>query len=256
MHHRYSILAFSLVELSIVLVILGLLIGGILAGRSLIRASELRAIGTEYTRYQTAAAAFKDKYFSIPGDMAIATKFWGKSATDCNSHTGNVATPGTCNGNGDGQIGYASGSAEMFRFWQQLALAGLIEGTYDGLSSNGSATDDGSDTTNSPISKYQDALWAIVFATGGDSTHFDMYYGHRLTVGGYSNSSSPPITRIFSAEELWNIDTKLDDGMPGAGNIITWRYYDCTTAANNTNFNATYNFTSIQKCNPIFRNFL
>lgn len=55
---------FSLVELSIVLVILGLLTGGILAGQSLIRAAELRAVSTEYSRYATAVQSFRDKYFA------------------------------------------------------------------------------------------------------------------------------------------------------------------------------------------------
>lgn len=59
--------AFSLVELSIVLVILGLLTGGILAGQSLIRAAELRAVSTEYSRYITATQSFRDKYFAVPG---------------------------------------------------------------------------------------------------------------------------------------------------------------------------------------------
>ena len=70
---------FSLVELSIVLVILGLLTGGILGGQALIRAAELRAATTESQRYLAAINSFRDKYFALPGDMAIATRFWGVS---------------------------------------------------------------------------------------------------------------------------------------------------------------------------------
>lgn len=69
--------AFSLVELSIVLVILGLLVGGILAGQSLIKASELRKIGADFTRYESAINAFRDKYFFYPGDLPNATQLWG-----------------------------------------------------------------------------------------------------------------------------------------------------------------------------------
>jgi prepilin-type N-terminal cleavage/methylation domain-containing protein len=58
--------AFSLVELSIVLVILGLLTGGILTGQNLIRAAELRAVVTEFNRYQTAVRTFEDKYSPFP----------------------------------------------------------------------------------------------------------------------------------------------------------------------------------------------
>src|SRR5262249_17476276 len=143
---------FSLIELSIVLVILGLLVGGIMAGQSLIRASEIRSISSEYDRYRTASYAFRDKYFAFPGDIANATDIWGKDTTSayaCATASGSAASPGTCNGNGDGFIGSVNvGGAEGVRAWQQLALAGLIEGGYNGL--NGSVLSIG---TNVPASK-------------------------------------------------------------------------------------------------------
>src|SRR6478736_3210874 len=94
---------FSLVELSIVLVILGLLTGGILAGQSLIRAAELRAVGTEYGRYATATQTFRDKYLALPGDFKDATRFWNRlnSNADCvTSSSTTVGSPGVCDGNG------------------------------------------------------------------------------------------------------------------------------------------------------------
>ncbi|MBX9726410.1 MAG: prepilin-type N-terminal cleavage/methylation domain-containing protein, partial [Rickettsiales bacterium] len=102
--------AFSLVELSIVLVILGLLVGGVLSGQSLIRAAELRAVSTEYSRYVTSAQTFRDKYFALPGDMNNATRFWGNlGGTNCTNSAGTSAvTTGTCDGNGDGQVGVAA----------------------------------------------------------------------------------------------------------------------------------------------------
>jgi len=137
---EHSRAGFSLVELSIVLVILGLLVGGVLAGRDLIRAAELRGATTEYARFMAANHAFRDKYMAWPGDITNATAFWGKDATNCNGHTGTAATPGTCNGNGDGQITVGSG-LELTRYWQHLALTGLIEGTYAGVAAAGGAFD-------------------------------------------------------------------------------------------------------------------
>lgn len=140
--------AFSLVELSIVLVILGLLVGGVLAGQSLIRAAELRAVSTEYSRYTAAVNSFKDKYFAIPGDMNNAVRFWGAQAggtadgsnTTCEALTTPATGTATCNGNGDGQVHQVStGWYERFRLWQHLANAGLIEGSYSGISSDGVA---------------------------------------------------------------------------------------------------------------------
>ena len=127
--------AFSLVELSIVLVILGLLTGGILAGQNLIRASELRAVITEFQNYNTAVNTFRDKYFALPGDMRNATAFWGDQATgteSCSDGSVPDGTPGTCNGDGNGNITSAAGVIEYLRFWQHLSLSGLIEGSYTG----------------------------------------------------------------------------------------------------------------------------
>ena len=122
--HRVSSQAFSLVELSIVLVILGLLVGGVLSGQSLIRAAELRSVTRDITRYTTATYTFRDKYFSIPGDMTSATSFWGTDNVSCPNGGGST---GTCNGNGDGAIGDPAGVGnicENQEFWRQLGLAG------------------------------------------------------------------------------------------------------------------------------------
>lgn len=131
--------AFSLVELSIVLVILGLLVGGLLAGQSLIRAAELRKLTTSVNRYQTAMHAFRDKYFALPGDMANATRFWdvaGGDGTGIDSTCYSTASTDakTCNGNGDGVINdtLAAVAGEPGRAWQQLANAGMLEGSYNG----------------------------------------------------------------------------------------------------------------------------
>lgn len=143
--------AFSLVELSIVLVILGLLTGGILTGQSLIRASELRAVTTEYQRYATAVQAFRDKYFALPGDMPNATRFWGvQHATLATCQTTASTTALTCDGNGDGNIGY---TYEIFRAWQHLANACLIEGTYNGIDGGAGAGYDPILGVNVPRSK-------------------------------------------------------------------------------------------------------
>lgn len=132
--------AFSLVELSIVLVILGLLTGGILTGQSLIRASELRSVATDLQRYQAAVHTFRDKYFALPGDMPNATRFWGvQHATPATCITTASTTALTCNGDGNGQV--ADTTYEAFRFWQHLANAGLIEGSYSGVTGPDSGFD-------------------------------------------------------------------------------------------------------------------
>lgn len=237
-HQHAPARGFSLVELSIVLVILGLLTGGILAGQSLIRASELRAIGTEHSRWVTATRAFRDKYFGLPGDITNATHFWGKNPALCNSDPLPAGTPGTCNGNGDGNL-HPFGEAEAWRFWQQLALAGLIDGSYSGQNGPDGNTVDTVIDWNVPASRLKNAGWAVsgYWNINGDTglvqlgeATLNRQAGNYLTIG--SDVVAHGLTRgaTLTPQEAWNIDSKLDDGLPARGNVIARIYGDMCTA--------------------------
>lgn len=232
---------FSLVELSIVLVILGLLVGGVLSGQSLIRAAQLRSVSTEATRYITATQTFRDKYFAIPGDMANATSFWGATAS-CPGTAGTGTQ--TCNGDGDGILefnGAASQYSEPFAFWQHLANAGLIEGTYTGRAGAGANIE--AVAGNVPASKMSSAFWYAFNwnqTFSGSAGAFDgTYRDTQLQFGGLAAGGSPA-TPLLKPEESWNIDTKIDDGRPAYG-IMRERFWDnCTDAANSAALNANY----------------
>lgn len=254
---------FSLVELSIVLVILGLLVGGILAGQSLIRASELRAVINESQRYTTAIHAFRDKYFALPGDMNNATAIWGKDNAKCSGHTGSVATPGTCNGDGDGLIedsGNGAGfTAEVFRGWQQLALAGLVEGTYTGYAGaqTGTDYDPGS---NSPRSKLSNAGWMISFRNNSGASpsawSFDYNYQNWLGIGADDATGAWLDDRILKTEEAWNIDSKMDDGLPATGIVHGHASVaTCTTASGPTDHAGQYKLSNsaANQCALLFK---
>ena len=105
----------------------------------------------------------------------------------------------------------SAASNEVFRFWQQLANAGMIEGSYSGITQG--STVYSCTTANSPAGKISASLW-FVGAFGnisGNGSLFDGSYGNVLEFGGiYANDQ--PLTNIFKPEEMWNIDTKLDDG--------------------------------------------
>lgn len=251
---RTASAAFSLVELSIVLVILGLLTGGILAGQSLIRASELRAVSVEYGRYVTATQSFRDKYFGYPGDFNQATRYWGRlnSNADCVTSTGAaVATPGACDGDNNGHVDSAGGgnaSGEMFQFWKHLANAGLIEGSYSGLS--GSSTYMVTDGTNVPRSKLSGGDWTAWYLgiQAGDARTYAMDYGNAFIFGS-NNNGDLNLKAILKPEEAWNIDKKMDDGMPGSGRVIALYWNNaCATAASDADYTSPYNLsnTSLQ----------
>ncbi len=204
--------AFSLVELSIVLVILGLLVGGVLAGQSLIRAAELRSVSTAINNYTAAIYSFRDKYFQLPGDMTNAQSFW----PSCTDHTNN-----NCNGDGDGIFdngacaSAGNYSAENNRAWQHMSLAGLIEGSFSALNSNCAfsiyASVPGSTVprlrlTNSGIMFYQ------LGGTVGLPTPSNV-----MLLGAYGGNALE--ANMLSPEETWNVDTKLDDGLPLQGSV-------------------------------------
>lgn len=233
---------FSLVELSIVLVILGLLTGGILSGQALIRAAELRSVSADTQRYTTAIHSFRDKYFALPGDMANAVRFWGAQAGGTADGRDAVcaalthATPATgaatCNGNGNGMIGNDSLTYyEWFRTWQHLTNAGLIEGSYAGVSGNNATGTLAVRGWNVPASKLGNAMYALRYlnVTSLAFQSFIGNYNHILFLG--AATSGEPVNPALRPEEAWNIDTKLDDGRPGYGSVMGLK----STSTNNPN---------------------
>lgn len=243
--------AFSLLELSIVLVIIGLIAGGIVAGASMIRAAELRALMTEKEQHLIAVNTFREKYLGLPGDLKNATAFWGDNATVCADAAITNGTPGTCNGNSDGRLNYAAGTSdtgEEFQFWNQLSLAGLVNGTFTGVAGP-AAIDDLLEDENIPSSKFSGAQWrarylgdltifATVTLTESHSSFFDIEYGNAIGI------TSTDTSLLLSPAELWNIDKKMDDGRPAKGNIIATPWNNnCTNASAQGDTDAEYSLT-------------
>lgn len=249
-----GIQAFSLVELSIVLVILGLLIGGVLAGQSLIRAAELRSVSTDINKYMTAVNAFRDKYFAIPGDMQNATSIWGDQATGINACPDTAipnGSPGTCNGNGNGTL--TTDLTEDLRAFQHLAAAGLIEGNYTGLPSVPHTYHGQFAGENIPPLKLNGA--ALWFRYHPTQTQYGKI-GNHMRLGTLRVGTGDYFDGVMRAEEAWNIDTKIDDGLASNGrfmafasmtsNCVTGHY---TGAAGSSNYRLD---TTVPDCGIIY----
>ncbi len=215
--------AFTLVELSIVLVILGLLTGGVLAGNALIRASERRALMTEYDRTSTAVLAFRDKYLALPGDITNATQFWGAADSAGNSDGWGSdcldiesTSTETCNGDGNGRIGGPSTTHfEGFRAWQHLANAGLVEGKFTGTRKQPpGAQHEMVFGSNIPGSRYPKTGYVIMHRS---ATPIFGRSGHVVQFGGLGNVNANLWTPTIAVQDLYSVDIKADDGAADRG---------------------------------------
>ena len=207
---------FSFVELSIVMAIIALLTAGIMVGQAIIQSSKLRIIIVEMQTYEKAVLNFQEKYSGLPGDITNATSIFA-------SYPG-IAANG--NGNSNGQIADVSSTGtalEILMVWQQLAYAGFIQGFYTGKN-NGYKI--GSDL---PRSGYGlNTGYLIVYPTVYYSEPRSNVIIFGTVVPGASGSDKVTANAALLPSEAFNIDTKLDDGLPTTGKIIGATGYNIT----------------------------
>ena len=230
MYHPASSSGFTLIELSIVLVIIGLIVSGILVGQDLIKNAEVRAQISQIEKYDQAVNTFKAKFNAIPGDMAVsvANQFGFSVGVACNGQQGGR------DGNGliDGFVGtaiYLQTSGENNLFWEDLSSGpsgGLIDGTFpnSGAYPEGCGTSLNMNTTPGtsyigdyfPLAKIGHGNFVYVFEAGG----YNWYSISALTsvaIGGgvFTSSTNIPVIQAY------NIDKKVDDGLPTTGAVQT-----------------------------------
>ncbi len=246
--------------------IIALIIGGVFVGQDLVHASLLRNQIDQIRQYETAYGAFKEKYACVPGDCKEAINYWP---------TGLALPPGTPSATpailGDGyiennmRVNYDDASVtwansdEYQNFFIELGLAGLVADRFQAttgapvvgthlpalkINNTGAffAADSRSFITtgrNPDITTYRrgkNALWftACAVSRGGTMQLWD------------------DGCAIFRAEDLSNIDGKIDDGLPLSGQLFGFGGYSSNNACLNNSGTAYVVSTRTPQCQAAY----
>lgn len=226
------------------LVVVGILVGAILSGQHLLHTMRLSKVLEQKQNYESTIIMFNQRYRALPGDMPNATDYWGQisGANGCLTpdplpwgESGNPIGTGsgtqTCNGNDDDKIGdwdLPDLTHEMFRAWQHLYNAGMVTRGYTGVSGSNISNNymDAEVNVNVPAGPFSSSGWTIMrlgnYTLNTDSTNpfFNSRYGNVLLFGG-ERDGYPTMAPILTPAEARNIDAKVDDATPAAGNVTT-----------------------------------
>lgn len=168
--------------------------------------------------------------------MDNAKDYWGEAAAGSACKTTVGTGTQTCNGNGDNRIeSNYSNSHEWFRFWQHLANAEIIPGSFTGVAGS-DGTFDSVINGNVPGSNITGAGWTPRYKGyySGNDTWYRGDYENYLEFGGGTGTVST-YDPILTPAEAHNIDRKIDDGKPATGSIwaVNW-FPSCTDSVNTT----------------------
>jgi prepilin-type N-terminal cleavage/methylation domain-containing protein len=182
-HSRIGQAGFTLVEIAIVLVIIGLLLGGILKGQEMITQAKIKNIINDFNGVTAAVNTYQDRYRALPWDDLTAGTRW--------------TTQGAVSGDGNGIISGPYNNVltvapvagqESNLFWWHLRLGGFVPGAVGGIAA-------GVQPPN-----------AVNGIIGVQS-------------GGLGYTSNIVCSSNLTDKIAIAVDTAMDDGTPGAGEI-------------------------------------
>ncbi len=226
--------AFTLVEMAIVLTIIALLVGGVLAGQDVINAAKVRSQLSQINQIKTAVGAFQTQFDgALPGDIKAST-VTAMGFTAAPTRTGAAGR-----GNGDGILqGFAyslgavspqTSSGENAFFWEDLSTnSGLIGGNFN------TATDAAYPVCCQPATILPPAklngLYLYSYSLGSTN-----YLGLSTVSYNDLNGALYVAANVFpgiSPVQAYNMDSKIDDGLPQTGSVVA-KYQNWGGAAGN-----------------------
>ncbi len=231
---------FTLIELSIVLVIIGLIVGGVLVGRDLITSASLRSQIAQIDKIQTAVTTFQGKFGALPGDIdeATAGKFgftapaWSRGGDGDKIVSNNGFIEGTEEPCFDGCGSNGPGNYETAYFWDDLSSAAggrlIQEGNFKKIFSP--TTDQCELILNAsnasecePKAKIGDSNYLTIY-NNGHSPLPNIPAGNWLQLSKILNDGTiniPYFHEALTTKQAYDIDKKIDDGIPIKGNVTS-----------------------------------
>lgn len=223
---------FTLVELAVVMIIIGLLIGGVLKGQELIANAQITSTVAQVKGIDAATSTFRDMYSGMPGDLRTPqTRLPNCTAGVC------VAAAG----NGDGRLDSAPGAApgtESAGYFVQLAKADVLTGVNAGAVA-ADCTGWGGCYPEANIS----GGFMVGYTGGGagltsqvGTVTAAVRNGHYLSLHNAPNLAMPA-TGTLTPNQAFRIDSKIDDGNPTTGSVLSGGAAGCIngTAYNELN---------------------
>ena len=184
---------FTLVEIAIVLVIIGLLLGGILKGQEMITQAKIKNVVNDFNGITAAINSYQDRYRSLPGDDLNAGSRWtGAAAGDGNGQfcTGACTLPVTRPDTYNNSVGTTASAPEVNLFWWHLRLSGFVAGS----------TAAGAGTSASQPNNAANGIMGV-------------------QTGGLGFTSNIICTSNLPDKIAISVDTQMDDGTPGNGQV-------------------------------------
>lgn len=184
---------FSLFEMALVLILFSLMLSGSLRGAELVGSAHVKGLAKDFQNVQILLNAYHDKFRSQSGDDLNAKE-----------HLGVNAHPGNGNGVIEGNWYDSGDTSEASRTWQHFRLAGLMGGATEFTATDYTALNDlgypiglqggTSDPARSPIRNAQGAALSGTYVM---------------------------CSRGIQGKLALALDTRLDDGNPAMGSMLT-----------------------------------